>query len=103
METRISNIGNTWTAILSGKLDTLASKEFGEDIVPLIENADKNIVLDCSDLSYICSSGLRYFLILKKETEKKGGNVSIRLTSPNNEFLRILEITCFDKLFEIEQ
>lgn len=103
METRISNIGNTWTATLSGKLDTIASKQFGENIAPLIENADKDIILDCTDLSYICSSGLRHFLILKKETEKKGGNIMIRLTAPNNELMRVLQITCFDKLFKIEQ
>lgn len=103
MKVDISSDGKTWTAILSGKLDTIISKQFGEEIVPLIENADKDIILDCTKLSYICSSGLRHFLILRKEVGKKGGSVSIRLTAPNDELMRILEITCFDKLFKIEQ
>lgn len=103
MKVTISNNGNAWTAILCGKLNTINSQDFGEKIAPLIENADKDIVLDCTELSYICSSGLRHFLILRKEVEKKGGNVSIRFTAPNNELLRILEITHFDKMFKIEQ
>lgn len=103
MKVDISNDGKTWTAVLNGKLDTIVSKQFGDDITPLIENADKAIILDCTGLSYICSAGLRQFLILRKEVEKKGGNISIRLTAPNNELMRILQITCFDKLFKIEQ
>lgn len=102
MKVDISNDGKTWTAVLNGRLDTISSKQFGEDIAPLMKNADKDIILDCTGLSYICSAGLRQFLILRKEAEKKGGKVAIRFATPNNDLLRILEITCFDKLFKIE-
>ena len=37
-------------ATVSGRLDTPTSVEARSEIVPLLENADKEIILDCKDL-----------------------------------------------------
>lgn len=101
MKVDIFNEGNTYTAILCGKLDTINSIQFEETVELLIKNADKTIIIDCTQLSYICSSGLNQFLSINKEVKKNGGDLSIRLTSPNDELMRILKITHFDKMIRI--
>ena len=45
-------------AIVSGRLDTPAAVKAQTEITPLLENADKEIILDCKDMEYISSSGL---------------------------------------------
>jgi len=87
------------TAIFNGRLDTPASVKAQQEITPLLENADKEIVLDCSNLDYISSSGLRLFLTLRKETSSKGGKVVIK--NINNEIRKVFMMTGFFNLFEI--
>ena len=49
---------------VSGRLDTPAAVKAQQEIAPLLENADKEIILDCKDLEYISSSGLRQAVTL---------------------------------------
>ena len=46
-------------AIFEGRLDTPAAVKAQQEIAPLLENADKTIIIDCTQLEYISSSGLR--------------------------------------------
>ena len=62
-------------ATVSGRLDTPAAVKAQQEISPLLENADKEIILDCQGLEYISSSGLRLFLTIRKEASNKGGKV----------------------------
>lgn len=70
-----------------------------EDIQPLMDHADKPIEIDCSELEYICSLGLRGLLKLNKESTVKGG--SLLLSNVNGEIQKILTMTGFIKLFRI--
>ena len=62
MEITIKENGTGLLCTLAGRLDTPASLQASKDIQPLLDNADKEIILDCSDLEYISSSGLRILL-----------------------------------------
>ena len=73
MELIIKNSGEKVVATLNGRLDTAASVKFATDMQPLLDAADKHIVLDCEKLEFISSSGLRLFLTLRKATIAKGG------------------------------
>ena len=88
-----------FVAILSGRLDTPAAVKAQQDMVPLMENADKEITLDCTGLEYISCSGLRLFLALRKETTVKGGKVIIK--NINDEIKKVFMMTGFFNLFEI--
>ncbi len=83
---------------LKGRLDTAAAVQFTKDMEPLMENADKEIVLDCSKLDFISSSGLRLLLTLRKETMAKGGKVIIK--EVNDDIQQVFKITGFSSLFE---
>ena len=91
---------NCQTASLIGRLDTPASPDALKDLAPLFEQADKELILDCRELSYISSSGLRIFLMLRKETAAKGGKVIIR--SINEDIRKVFMMTGFLNLFEIQ-
>lgn len=88
------------TGILQGRLDTAASADFARDMQPLMDNADKHIVLDCQGLEFIASSGLRLFLSLRKQTIANGGDVTIKNVSA--EVKQVFTITGFFSLFNFE-
>ena len=99
MEISIKEENGGFIALFNGRLDTPAAITAQQNMAPLMENADKTITLDCSDLEYISSSGLRLFLALRKETSSKGGKVIIK--NINDEIKKVFMMTGFFNLFEI--
>ena len=100
MEVNITKQDKVTTAQLIGRLDTPASQEVANTLEPLQENAGGTIILDCSQLEYISSSGLRIFLTLRKAAMAKGGNVIVR--GMNEEIRTVFMMTGFLNLFQIE-
>jgi anti-sigma B factor antagonist len=56
--------------------------------------------MDCTEMSYISSSGLRIFLTLRKAAAEKGGKVIVRGIS--NDIRNVFMMTGFLNLFEIQ-
>ena len=101
MEVKITEKDNVMIAALAGRLDTAVSQEVATAMQPLIDNADKTLVLDCKDLAYISSSGLRIFLTIRKAAAAKGGKVIVRDITP--EIRQVFMMTGFLNLFEIQE
>ena len=99
MEVIITTEGKVTTASLIGRLDTMAAQEIAPQMEEL-KNADGTLILDCSELSYISSSGLRIFLTLRKAAVEKGSKVIVR--SINNDIRSVFMMTGFLNLFEIQ-
>ncbi len=100
MEITIKNENEVMFCQMNGRLDTLASQQAAKDIQPLLDHAEQEIIIDCSGLEYISSSGLRLLLTLRKETARKGGKVIIR--NIREEIRQIFLMTGFYNLFEIQ-
>lgn len=98
MELKINNHENEIQAVLTGRLDTVASIQFATDMKPLLDNADKTIVLNCERLEFISSSGLRLFLTLRKATLAAGGKVIIECMTADVK--QVFTITGFLSLFD---
>lgn len=86
-------------AIVNGRLDTPAAVKAQQEIIPLLENANKVITLNCENLEYISSSGLRLFLTIRKEASAKGGKVIIEHI--NDDIRKVFQMTGFFNLFDI--
>ena len=99
MTINIQEQNGGYTPSFIGRLDTPAAVKAQQDMTLLMENADKEITLDCTELEYISSSGLRLFLALRKETAAKGGKVIIK--NINDEIRKVFMMTGFFNLFEI--
>lgn len=100
MEVIISKEGNVTTVQFIGRLDTTAAEGVSKDVEPLIENPVGTIILDCGQMSYISSSGLRIFLTIRKASAQKGGKVIVRSISPD--IRNVFMMTGFLNLFQIE-
>lgn len=100
MEVIITQQDSEIVAQFIGRLDTPASQDVAKAVEPLIEAADKTIVLDCTELSYISSSGLRIFLTIRKASLSKGGKVIVR--NINDSIRQVFMMTGFLNLFVIE-
>jgi len=86
---------------LVGDLDTTATTEQAEELNQVLALADKALEIDCSELEYISSAGLRFFMQLKRESESKGG--SIRVSHLNEDVADIFRISGFMNIFQIEK
>ncbi len=100
MEVIINKKDKEVTARLVGRLDTPASQDIAPDVKSLIEEAGNTIILDCKEMSYISSSGLRIFLTLRKAAADKGGRVIVR--DINDDIRGVFMMTGFLNLFEIQ-
>ena len=100
MTTTIQESGNQVIAFFAGRLDTAAAVETAETVKPLIEAENKEIILDCSQLEYISSSGLRIFLSIRKGAALHGSKVIFRAI--NSDIRQVFMMTGFISLFEIQ-
>lgn len=101
MEVNINKQDNNTTVVrLEGRLDTPTAQEVNQRLLPVQEDASGTIILDCEELTYISSSGLRVFLTLRKAAAMKGGKVIIR--NINDNIRNVFMMTGFLNLFDIE-
>ena len=75
MELSIQNNGNVVLAEFIGRLDTVGANEIAPRIEALKAEAAKTLVLDCSQMDYISSAGIRFFMTLRKASAVKGGKI----------------------------
>ena len=95
----ISNEKETHVCLI-GELDTTVTTNQVEELNQVLALADKALEIDCEQLEYISSAGLRFFMQLKRESEAKGG--SIRITHLNEDVNDIFRMSGFQNLFTIE-
>lgn len=100
MKTTINEQNDLIIAVLEGSFDTAASEQAANDLAPLHECKDRDVLIDCTDLTYICSSGLRILLGIRKSAAAAGRNVT--LSHVNADIRDVLMITGFQNLFNIE-
>lgn len=91
MKIETNRDGNTMTMALEGWLDTTAAPLL-EEALGAMEPEITQLILDCSKLEYISSSGLRMFLIAHKKMIGKDGLV---ITGVNSDVRDVLEMTGF--------
>jgi len=87
-------------AVLSGRLDTTNAEDFGRQIQPLMDGAKNDVVMDCTDLEYISSSGLRMMLTLLKSVKQTNG--TLKLLNMKPVIREVFDMTGFSKLFDIQ-
>ena len=100
MEIKINKKDDVTTVCLIGRLDTPAAQELTKEMEPVMEDASGTVIMDCSELTYISSSGLRIFLSLRKAAATKGGKVIVKGIS--NDIRQVFMMTGFLNLFQIE-
>jgi len=100
MTTTIQERDGQLVAVFEGRLDTAAAVQTEKDLQPLESCEGKDIILDCTTLDYISSSGLRLFLNVLKMAKAKGRQVFI--SGMNNDIRNVFTMTGFINLFELK-
>jgi len=84
---------------LAGRLSTTNCGELENRLIALIGQGEKEITVNCSDLNYICSSGIRIFLMALKKITPEGGSFHVCNLQAN--LMEIFEIAGLTSLFKI--
>ncbi|MDD1715548.1 MAG: STAS domain-containing protein [Methanolinea sp.] len=85
--------------LLKGRMDAATSPGAESHLNRLIDGGSRNIIIDCSDLVYISSAGLRVLLAALKRLKQCGGRLSLASLQP--ETRKVFEIAGFHRLFAI--
>ena len=99
MKVNIQQHENEVVVSLNGELDTVATTNMSEVLGRVTDLASQHLVIDCKDLEYVSSSGLRFFMQLKKSSEQHGGSVEIR--NLNDDVAEIFRLSGFHHIFNI--
>ncbi len=91
--------GDHYLIELIGDLDIYNNKKFKEKLADIYEDLDKDIVVDCSKLEYIDSTGLGSFISLLKLTRDEEKEITVKNLKKN--IKKVFKITDLDKLFNI--
>lgn len=84
---------------LRGRLDTNASVDFEQQVEEAIKFSKKSMILDFSELEYICSSGLRVIIQAAKKLKTLQGELV--LCSMEDYIKEVFEISGFDSFLMI--
>lgn len=100
MKTTFREESGKYIATLEGRLDTVAAEQTTKDLAPLNDCTGHDIIIDCTNLEYISSSGLRILLNIRKNAAAVGSKVTI--LNINDEIQKVFQMTGFNTLFDIQ-
>lgn len=97
MDIKVKPLTHVDVISVSGRIDSATAPEFDNALKGLLDKGRRKIVLDCTDLEYISSAGLRAMLSALKAAKNSGGNVV--LVKPNDRIRDTLTLVGFQTLF----
>ena len=100
MTSKVEEIDGKLVATLVGELDTAAAAETEKALMPLLNSEGKDIIIDCTGLEYIASSGLRLLLGVLKKAQDVGSHVVLK--NVNDVVKDVLDLTGFVSIFDFE-
>ena len=100
MIAKIEEIDGKYVATLEGEMDTAAAIEAEEVLKPIYNSNGKDVIIDCTNLEYIASSGLRILLSILKGAKASGSKVVMR--GVNDDIKNVFKLTGFISIFEFE-
>ena len=68
---------------IEGRVDGLTAPELENRISEIVDRGDANVLLDCAEMTYVSSAGLRIFLTGARRCQQDGGKLSICSLQPD--------------------
>lgn len=101
MKTNVSDNHGSIILSVEGRIDTLTANEFEAAVTFEIAKGITQLIINCSGLSYISSSGLRVFLMAQKKMIAIGGSLVLCCLQPP--IKEIFDISGFSGIFDIRE
>ncbi|MCX7773517.1 MAG: STAS domain-containing protein [Clostridia bacterium] len=86
---------------MKGEIDIYSAPDFKENLYHAIGEGQEDVVLECSDLSYIDSMGLGILVGALKRIKQNEHNIIVK--NPKSNIRKLFKITGLDKVFVIEE
>ena len=86
---------------LTGEVDLYTAPELKEELVRVIDDGARRIVIDFRDTTFIDSTTLGVLVSGLKRLRPQGGNLALVIT--DNNIRKIFEITGLDRVFSIHE
>lgn len=99
METTITREPGRVTVTIEGRVDTATSAELNEVLAPLSQETGIELVLDCENMDYISSSGLRVLLGTQKAITANAGSLVVK--NVQDSVKSVFDITGFSSFLDI--
>jgi anti-sigma B factor antagonist len=99
VKTTIEEIDGKYVVTLEGELDTAAAAEVEKTLQPLYNSEGKDVIIDCTGLEYIASSGLRILISILKGAKARGSKVVLQ--NMNEDIKSVFKLTGFINIFEV--
>lgn len=97
MKTTIEKNEGKTLVTLEGRLDSYVADEVAEYFEQLYDLENTEITLDCTNLEYIASHGLRVFFMLVRSTSPNGCKIIIK--GANHLLMEVFDSTGFTDFF----
>ncbi len=101
MEIQEESRGSLVVVAPSGRVDGFTSPELESRISGIIERGDHNVLLDCENMEYISSAGLRVILTSAKKCQKEGGKLTVCSLQPSCK--SVMEVSGFLNMLEYHE
>jgi len=88
---------NVWCARAEGEVDIFNSNTFRDGLLALLAETQAGIIIECTDLKYIDSTGLGALVSVLKNVKAGGGSITLRNLKPS--LAKLFKITSLDKSF----
>jgi anti-anti-sigma factor len=98
MEITVKTEENYSLLQLAGRLEATQAAELTEAIQKAMQAAP-SLILDCANLGYVASMGLRCFLLAQKGTQTAGGKLVF--FGLNENVRSVFALTGFDKITQV--
>lgn len=89
-----------WDIELIGDVDIQSSSSLKEEINLMLNEVETDLIIDCTDLSYIDSTGLGVLIGVLKRV--KNVQKEITIINAQSNIKKLLNITGLDKIFRIK-
>lgn len=98
MKTTIEKSEGKVLVTLEGHLDSYVADEVAEKFEELYNLENTEITLDCTNLDFIASNGLRQFFMLVRNTSPNGCEIIVK--GANKMLMEVFELTGFTDFFK---
>lgn len=99
LQIRLSHDGPRCVAELVGELDVSTSERLRAELLQLIDEGCRELVIDMSELALIDSTGLGVLVGVLKRVLQHGGELVLR--APRRSARKVFDITGLDRVFTI--
>ena len=99
--TKIIKEGGKTIIKTDSRIDTMNANQFEQDIAPALQDGGVDLEMDCSELTYMASSGLRVIQKTMRTVMQLKGQ--FKITNVNPEIYKVLAMTGFTKFMTVEK